>query len=261
MILWNEKLTDLYRNNLNKYLGFTQELGVDKTFATFRLEAQFESLKDWCQTGNIESKKAWFQEQKARCTMKVESIPLTQCRGWTVDEEVTHESGEFFKIEGLRVTLSSSREVKSGWDQPILTQIGYDGGLLGIIRKSINGIPHYLLEAKAEPGNYGLTLLSPTLQATFSNLKKAHGGSKPKFSEYFETPEQNNGEILFSQWMSEDGGRLHNKRNKGMIVQVPEDKDLEYPDSFQWFSLWQIKELISEDAWVNPHIRSIISHL
>ncbi len=254
-------MTIQYDNKLDEYLEFTKKLGVDKTFAVFRLEAQFESLKDWSQTGNIEDKKAWFLKQKSNCTMKVETIPLKQCREWSVNDEITHESGEFFKVEGLRVTLSSSREVRDGWDQPILTQIGYDGGLLGILRKNIKGVPHYLLEAKAEPGNYGLTLLSPTLQATFSNLKKAHGGNKPRFAEYFEFPELNDGNILFSQWMSEDGGRLNKKRNKGMIVQVPEDKELNYPDSFQWFSLWQIKELISEDAWVNPHIRSIISHL
>ncbi len=257
-------MTAAYKENLDKYIEFTRSLSVDETFAEFRIEAQFESLKDWNQTGNIADKKAWFQKQKANCTMSVESIPLNECNGWIVDKEtseIAHQSGEFFKVEGLRVTLSASREVQGGWDQPILTQIGYDGGLLGILRKNIDGIPHYLLEAKAEPGNYGITLLSPTLQATFSNLKKAHGGNKPRFSEYFEFPEQNDGTTLFDQWMSEDGGRLYNKRNKGMIVQVPEDKQLNYPESFEWFSLWQIKELISEDAWVNPHIRSIISHL
>ena len=62
-----------------------------------------------------------------------------------------------------------------------LIQIGFDGGLSGLLRRRINGIPHYLIEAKAEPGNLDKIQNSPALQATFSNLKKAHGGRKPKF--------------------------------------------------------------------------------
>ena len=34
-----------------------------------------------------------------------------------------------------------------------LTQIGFDDGLSGLLRQRINGIPHYLIEAKAEPEN------------------------------------------------------------------------------------------------------------
>jgi len=253
-----------YSEKLSTYTSFIDNLGYQDTFAKARIEAQFESVKDWSDHGDIESKKRWFEEQRSQCVMQVKEIPLRDCRGWTTDEDsgnVHHESGEFFKVEGIRVELSESREVAVGWDQPILTQIGYDGGLLGIIRKRINGVPRYLLEAKAEPGNYGLVLLSPSLQATFSNLKMAHGGKKPRFAELFESPDKFDCTVLFANWMSEDGGRLYNKRNYGMLVDVGDDFELEFPDTFNWFSLWQIKELLQEDAWVNPHIRSIISHL
>jgi oxidase EvaA len=253
-----------YLENFDKYKSFVELLGVEETFAKARIEAQFESLKDWSEVGDIKTKKAWFLKQKAECTMHVAEIPLNECSGWLIEEKtgnITHESGSFFKIEGLRTSLSAHREVKNGWDQPILTQIGYDGGLLGILRKRINGIPHYLLEAKAEPGNYGIVLLSPTLQATFSNLERAHGGNKPKFAELFENPEKYNATVLFSNWMSEDGGRLYKKRNKGILIEVTDDMEFDIHQTFNWFSLWQIKELIKEDAWVSPHIRSIISHL
>ena len=70
------------------------------------------------------------------------------------------------------------------------------------------------------------------------------------------------GQVLFDQWMSEDGGRLHLKRNKGMLVEVPPDATLQdLPPSFKWVSLFQLKSLIKENSWVNPHIRGIISHL
>jgi oxidase EvaA len=257
-------LLSKYLENFYKYKSFVELLGFEETFAKARIEAQFESIKDWSEVGDIKAQKAWFLEQKAKCTMDVVEIPLNECSGWLFEEKtgnITHESESFFKIEGLRTSLSEHREVKNGWDQPILTQIGYDGGLLGILRKRINGIPHYLLEAKAEPGNYGIVLLSPTLQATFSNLECAHGGNKPKYADLFENPEKYNATVLFSNWMSEDGGRLYKKRNKGILIEVTDDMGFDIPQTFNWFSLWQIKELIKEDAWVNPHIRSIISHL
>ena len=109
--------------------------------------------------------------------------------------------------------------------------------------------------------NYGKLQISPTLQATFSNLKQAHEGKKPMFSWFFESTQKSGANVLFSQWLSEDGGRLHNKRNKGMLVEVEEGTVIELPDGFIWLSMWQIKELLKEDAWINPHIRGIISHL
>lgn len=230
-----------------------------------RIETQIESLRDWSVFSDVEATEAWFLEQQRNCKMTVTDIPLSECRGWVRDGEtgeINHESGEFFKVQGVRVGLSEGREVGAGgWDQPILTQIGFDGGLLGILRQRFNDIPHYLLEAKAEPGNPDKVQISPTLQATFSNLRKAHGGRKPRFAEFFETPDSVDGTVLFNQWMSEDGGRLHLKRNRGMIVELPADSIRDVPEGFRWFSLFQIKALIKQYSWVNPHVRGIISHL
>jgi oxidase EvaA len=160
--------------------------------------------------------------------------------------------------------MSKEREVgEGGWDQPMVTQIGFDGGLLGLLRKRIDGIPHYLIEAKAEPGNPDLVQISPTLQATFSNLKRAHGGKRPRFADLFEEPDKYNATVHFKQWMSEDGGRLHLKRNMGMMVEVDEEFpiDQEQLPTFTWASLYQLKSLLKTNSWVNPHIRGIISHL
>jgi len=196
--------------------------------------------------------------------MEVTVINLNSCQNWSMDPSTgnyCHSSGEFFKIHGIRIN-SEHREVGlGGWDQPILTQIGYDGGLLGILKQRFSGIPHYLIEAKMEPGNYEKVQLSPTLQATFSNLKRAHKGSKPKYSEFFENPEENETKLIYNQWLSEDGGRLYLKRNRGMIVEVEENTIINIPKNFIWLSMWQIKELLKENAWVNPHVRGIIAHL
>lgn len=251
-----------FQDLINKYRDFLklQNLEIDN----LKLETHVESLRDWSLTGSLENTKEWYIKQQKKCTMTVDNIPLKSCIGWNIESEtgnIIHESGDFFYVQGVRVGLTKDREVKFGWDQPILTQVGYNGGILGLLRKKIDGVPHYLVEAKAEPGNPDKVQISPTLQATFANLNQSHGGSKPRFAEYFEDTELNLGTILFSQWMSEDGGRLHLKRNKGMLVEIDSSAHLQIPDSFRWVSLYQLKELIKQNSWVNPHVRGIISSL
>ncbi len=253
-----------FLETLSKYDKFLNIISKSSN-DNLRNETVVESLKDWSEYETTNSIKSWFIKRQKNCTMSIEDIPLMDCVGWNFDEKkgiFKHESGEFFYVQGVRVKNTTDREVVGGWDQPILTQVGYNGGLLGLLRKKINSIPYYLVEAKAEPGNPDKVQISPTLQATFSNLMQAHGGNKPKFSEFFETPEAVNGKILFNQWMSEDGGRLHLKRNKGMIVEIDDSAILpELTPAYKWMTLYQIKYLIKENSWVGPHIRSIISHL
>jgi oxidase EvaA len=255
-------MTSSYLHELNEYKTFIDS--IDAECGESRIEFQFESLKDRSLIGTIDDFSIWFEAQQSKSEMTIKDIPLSECKGWSIDNNsgwISHESGEFFVVQGVRVGFSKNREVVGGWDQPIITQIGFNGGLLGLLRKRINDVPHYLIEAKAEPGNPDKVQISPTLQATFSNLKQAHGGKKPRFSEYFETPDKMGGKILFSQWMSEDGGRLHLKRNKGMLVEINEKQELSIPENFYWASLYQLKELIKSNSWVNPHVRGIISSL
>ncbi|MEZ8631944.1 NDP-hexose 2,3-dehydratase family protein [Vibrio lentus] len=207
----------------------------------------------------------WYHQCVEQCSMSYTVIPLDECKMWSFDKSsgsIVHDSGEFFRIDGIRVHNSKEREVIGGWDQPILTQYGYDGGILGLIRKVLNGIPHYLVEAKSEPGNYNIVQITTTVQATFSNLKQAHKGSKTRFSEYFLEPEKFGCNVILKRWMSEDGGRLLNKRNLSMLVDIPHEVELNVPDTYKWVTLWELVQLTRhEDAIISPHIRGVISAL
>ena len=255
----------VYRRGLDAYREALSGLEAGVEADDRRIEHQFECLRDWSLHHTLAEIEDWFRRQRETCPMQVDDIPLNETQGWIIDPDtgdVRHESGEFFTVHGVRVSQTDAREVGAkGWDQPILTQVGYDGGLLGIVRQRHDGVPHYLIEAKAEPGNYERIQMSPSLQATFSNLKRAHKGRKPRFAEIFEEPDEHGGKVLYKQWLSEDGGRLHKKRNMGMMVEVPPDRDIEPADGFIWMSMYQIKACLHQNAWVNPHIRGIIAHL
>ena len=259
-----QKKSERYKNEFSKFseaiIPFLNSNIYDNT-----IESSFEALNDWSLFYSLNDVRHWFENKRKTAHMDVIDIPMNEVKDWYTDKKtgnIYHKSKDFFVIHGVRIK-TDTRETGGGWDQPILEQVGYDGGILGIIRKRFDGIPHYLCEAKMEPGNYGTVQFSPALQATFANLKQAHQGRKPHFSDFFENPQNySNFKILFDAWLAEDGGRLHLKRNRGMLVEIPNNFNIELPnDNFIWLSLYQIKELLKEDAWINPHIRGILAHV
>ena len=226
-----------------------------------RIQVMLDSIRDDNQINKLDDIIEWFKKKREESDMLVEEIPINDLDKWNVNDisgDITHESGGFFEVIGIKVSNTFDREVgKKGWTQPMIAK--NPGGMLGILMKKINDVPHYLLQAKAEPGNIGKLQLSPTLQATTSNLLKAHGGIQPLFAEYFDEPK--NAKIIYAKWQSEDGGRFHLKSNYNMIVEVDENEDIDMPDSFIWVTLFQIKQLLKIENFVGPHIRGIISYL
>ena len=247
-----------YTEQFLKYKNSIKNLGIEGD--ADKLEFNFEVLKDWSLFNSFEEIERWYKDVINKKEMTIEEIPLHECKNWSVaDDKIYHESGEFFTILGLRVK-TDIRECKGGWDQPILKQTGWDGGILGILRKRFEGVPHYLVEAKCEPGNPNMVQISPTVQATFSNIKKAHEGSTPNYLNFFQDGKKV--KVHYKQWLGEDGGRLYNKRNLNMIVEVDEDQKIDIiNENFRWMSLYQIKKCCMKEAWVGQCLRSIIAHV
>lgn len=248
-------LVDEIKGVLKKY---DYEIDSD---TDLRIETMLESIRDDNQVHKLDYIINWFNKKREESDMVVEEIGINELDKWNVDEKsgnIFHDSNGFFEVIGIKVSNTFDREVgKKGWTQPIIAK--NPGGILGLLMKKINGIPHYLIQAKAEPGNIGKLQLSPTLQATTSNLLKAHGGIRPIFAEYFDNPK--NAKIIYAKWQSEDGGRFYLKSNFNMIVEIDKDEELVIPDSFIWVTLYQIKQLLKTENFVGPHIRGIISYL
>ena len=226
-----------------------------------RIKTMIESIHDDNQINSLDYVINWFNKKREESDMTTQEIGINDLDKWNVSSttgNISHDSKGFFEIIGVKVSNTFNREVgKEGWTQPMIGK--NPGGILGILMKKINGVPHYLLQAKAEPGNIGKLQLSPTLQATTSNLLKAHGGKRPLFAEYFD--ESNNPNIIYAKWQSEDGGRFYLKSNYNMIVEIEENKELDIPDYFIWITLYQIKQLLKIENFVGPHVRGIISYL
>lgn len=204
---------------------------------------------------------AWLAERGRATEFRVRRMPFAQLDGWSFDERtgnLAHHSGRFFSVEGLHVTeedLPFGDGPYADWYQPIIKQP--EVGILGILVKKFDGVPHFLMQAKMEPGNPNLLQLSPTVQATRSNYTKAHKGADVNYLDYFAGPRR--GRIIADVLQSEHGSWFYRKSNRNMIVEV--DDEVPVHHDFCWLTLGQINQLLRRNNVVNMDSRTVLSCL
>jgi oxidase EvaA len=200
---------------------------------------------------------AWREDRRSSIQFKADLIGLDEVRGWVRDANgnVRHTSGQFFGVEGVRVESGNLREVAS-WDQPIYTQP--EGGILAMVAREVtgNGV-EFLLQAKAEPGNIGVLQFCPTIQSTWSNIKRAHAGKRPPMVEVITA--ETGVRIVYRAEHNEEGGRFWRKSNENIVAFLDDERVIETDLTlFCWASLSQIKELALMDNLLSPFVKTIL---
>lgn len=198
---------------------------------------------------------SWLTGLKARYDLFVNFCSVLDMPEWKKTEtEIIREDGKFFKIIGVNVTISN-REVSS-WCQPLVQPM--QQGLCAFIIKKINGVYHFLVQAKLECGNFDVFELAPTVQCLTGNVY-AENVFKPAFAEYvLNAPKE---QIVFDTLQSEEGGRFYKEQNRNMIVEVGDDFPLELPERYTWMTLRQIYKFLRFNNYLNIQARSLISAL
>ena len=194
----------------------------------------------------------WIEDLNRNTLVNIRECSINDSSFWFYDDyngEILNRKRSFFSIKGMR----RFEDGEFTGEQPIIIQpeIGY----LGIICREIDGVLHFLMQAKIEPGNVNSVQISPTIQATKSNFTRAHGGKLPTYFELFEHSDRY--EIIYDQIQSEQATRFYKKRNRNMIMIVNEDFAI-YPN-FRWMTLGQIKKLMEIDNLVNMDTRTVLS--
>ncbi|MGK5629453.1 NDP-hexose 2,3-dehydratase family protein [Streptomyces sp. URMC 123] len=205
----------------------------------------------------------WLDSRRRAHPFRVRRVPFAALDGWHFEEDtgnLAHHSGRFFTVEGLRVrmgdpgipgTPSRPRE----WHQPVIRQP--EVGILGLLMKDFDGVPHFLMQAKMEPGNPNLLQLSPTVQATRSNYTRVHRGAPVRHLEFFAGPGR--GRVITDVLQSEHGSWFHHKSNRNMIVET--DREVPLTDDFRWLTLGQLHALLARDHVINMDARTVLSCL
>ena len=198
----------------------------------------------------IEGLLSWYTKQKTQWELEVTKRPLSQLDGWKINKMAVEGDERFFSVIGVKVT-AGSREV-THWMQPLLSDSHI--GLLAFVCQHINGVLHFLVQAKVEPGNLDIIELSPTVSCSNYEYVKTKTQRPFMFDEVFDSSTA----ILYDALQSEEGGRFYQIQNRNMIVQIPEDKKIELPYNYAWMTLAQMKDFMRYGMF-NIEARSIIS--
>ncbi|MBU6533278.1 NDP-hexose 2,3-dehydratase family protein [Streptomyces mayonensis] len=198
----------------------------------------------------------WFAACARRSATEVEPVPLDELAGWRREPgtgNLVHDSGLFFSVEGITVERPGAAVPR--WSQPVINQP--ETGILGLLMTEFDGVAHFLMQAKTEPGNHNGLQLSPTVQATRSNYTGAHRGRPVPYVEYFRDASRHT--VVADVRQSEQGAWFYRKRNRNMIVEVGEP--VEVREGFCWLTLGQIHRLLALDDMVNMDSRTVLSCL
>ncbi len=197
---------------------------------------------------------SWLSGLKSRYDLFVSYKPIDKLKGWhRTDSEIANDFGKFFRVIGVRVSISN-REVQS-WSQPLVQPL--QQGICAFVIKRIGGIYHFLVQAKLECGNYDILELAPTVQCLTGNVFAAR--KKPPFTDYvLNAPKEL---IRYDVLQSEEGGRFYREQNRNMIVEADDSFPLDVPEHYTWMTLNQIYNFIRFNNFLNIQARSILSAL
>lgn len=199
---------------------------------------------------------SWITRLKAFAELEVERIPLNKVQKWTKDEvKIYHQDGKYFEVIAVKAEIGN-REVVS-WTQPLIKSA--QEGLIAFIIKKINGVYHFLVQAKMESGNFDIIELAPTVQCLTGNYRKGQNEYEVEFIDYILNPENYGAKVHYATFQSEEGGRFYQEQNKNMIIEVFDDFDIEVSDKYNWMTLNQIKTFIKFNNYLNIQSRSLLS--
>ena len=198
---------------------------------------------------------SWLTNLKARYDLIVNLCPIKDIPDWKKTEsEIVRDDKRFFRIIGVNVTISN-REVSS-WCQPLVQPM--QQGICAFIIRKINGVYHFLVQAKLECGNFDVLELAPTVQCLTGNIP-TDVNQQPEFYHYLMNAKKE--QIIFDTLQSEEGGRFYKEQNRNMIVEVDDDFPLEVPERYTWMTLRQIYKFLRFNNYLNIQARSLISAL
>ena len=185
--------------------------------------------------------------------MNIEKIPLSEVDGWIIDEyEIRHKDNKYFKVIATEVEISN-REVAK-WMQP-LVQPAQDG-LIAFIIKKINGVYHFLVQAKLESGNFDVLEMAPTVQCLTGNYRQTEEGALPFLDLVLNAQKES---IIFDTLQSEEGGRFYHEQNRNLLIKVDETFDEQIPENYCWMTLNQLYSFLKYNNYLNIQARSLIS--
>jgi oxidase EvaA len=199
---------------------------------------------------------SWLTANKADCELVQHRIPLNEVTGWRrTGDEITHLSGEFFRIVAVAVR-AASREVSS-WSQPLLSPVA--PGLLAMLTRRIAGVLHLLVQARAAAGALDIIEIAPTVHCMPHSWRDADPVRVPRYLDLAIDPDPLR--WRYNAWLSEEGGRFLHARNRYLVLEVDDEVPLEVPANYCWLTVHQLMQLVRAGNCVNVEARTLLAGL
>ncbi len=196
----------------------------------------------------------WFTDLKVKYELEIKSVPLKDIAGWKIrDYCIKHQEDKFFQVIAVNVIISN-REVTS-WNQPLIAPV--QEGICAFVIKKVNGVFHFIVQAKLECGNFDILEMAPTVQCITGSYYSEDSRTNLPFLDYVLSAPRDN--ILSDTLQSEEGGRFFQEQNRNLIVVADEDFDVKLPVNYIWITLNQLKTFIKFNNYLNIQARSLIS--
>lgn len=193
----------------------------------------------------------WFTSLKSSYKLNVETVDLFNLNDWVVGEsEIYHKKQKYFRVFAANISISN-REVKK-WQQPLIEPV--DEGIIAFIIKKINGVMHFLVQAKLESGNFDVLEMAPTVQCITDSYDVSE---ELPFLKYVLSAKEH--QIKYDTYQSEEGGRFYCEENRNMIIWADDDFTDSLPENFMWLTLSQLNMFVKFNNYLNIQARSLIA--
>ena len=235
------KLLDMIKN----MAGIQSQMPDSFLYSVLSADNHLHDLQDIIQ---------WITALKFKYELNVSPIGISHMQRWYFDGNIiSHEDHKYFDVIGVRVEIDN-REVVS-WDQPMVRSA--QEGLMAFVVKKINGIYHFLVQAKLESGNFDVIEMAPTVQCLTGNYRKGMNEyTIPYLETVLEAPKDR---IWYSCFQSEEGGRFFQEQNLNVIVEVGDEFPIEVEENYCWLTLNQMLSFVTYNNYLNIAARSLLS--
>ncbi|MEI6059281.1 MAG: NDP-hexose 2,3-dehydratase family protein [Bacteroidota bacterium] len=197
---------------------------------------------------------SWITDLKSKYCLEVRKSSLQEAGSWFYDGlSLVHDQNKYFEVIGVSIEIDN-REVVS-WDQPMIKPV--QEGIIAFVVKSINGVYHFLVQAKIEAGNFDIVEFAPTVQCLTGNYRKGLNEYSVPYLEVVITAAEN--KVWYKAMQSEEGGRFYKEQNLNLIIEADDDFPLDIPENYCWMTLNQILVFIKFNNYFNIAARSLIS--
>ena len=195
---------------------------------------------------------SWFTNLKSRYDLTVSETPLNEIAEWECKEdEIVRKDRQYFRVLGVRVCIDN-REVTS-WCQPLVQPM--QQGICAFVVKRIDGVYHFLVQAKLECGNRDVFELAPTVQCMTGSIYD--GTPRPPYTDYVLNAHKE--QVVFDTLQSEEGGRFYHEQNRNILIIADDTFKEKLPPTYCWMTLGQIFEFMRFNNYINIQARSLIA--